>query len=353
MVRVVGNVRWSLLCSLLLVVGCPDGGGGGDDWELDASIPDSDVGQQADTTDGTDTDSFEPCPSAPTARLSATAPSADQPVDGTHAGRLQVTPLPTISLDSSASTATDGHSVDRVEWSILDRPKPSLVTFGEMGLGDRQDTPIYMTSEEAAPKLEVTLAGTYKIGLKVWNDLGKESCNTATLTIDVRPDSELYVDFRNPYEELNVRRFEQQAFGQNEPSMKFRLKRTRSADWDNLDNVIPNTRLTGGQDWGEVGNSEDDPVLGRVRSYYASNGFIALNDIEESITYQGGVNITGNGGPFPATVRVYIDGNLQKVMKQTLLDEYEETPVFFEVFSLTKRGQEIKIKETWARTSFE
>jgi hypothetical protein len=86
-------LRRSLLCSLLLVVGCPDGGGGGDEWELDASIPDSDVGQQADTAD-TDTDSFEPCSSAPTARLSATAPSADQPVDGTHAGRLHLVGVP-------------------------------------------------------------------------------------------------------------------------------------------------------------------------------------------------------------------------------------------------------------------
>ena len=342
-------LRWSLLCSLLLVVGCPDGGGGGDDWELDAATQDSDAGQQTDTVDGTDTNSFEPCPSAPTARLSATAPSAGGDVEGTHAGRLQVTPLPTISLDSSASTATKGHSVERVEWSVLDRPEPSLVTFGEMGLRDRQDTPIYTTSEETAPKLEVTLAGTYEIGLKVWNDQGKESCNTAVLEVDVRPESELYVDFRNPYEKIERRGSKSPGYGQTPgPLVGLSFKRTLSANWDDLENVIINTRNEKDvQDWGKKDNPADDPVFKRVRSYSGANGFVSLNGVESSISYVAAVRMLGSNKETPIWVRVYVNGQRKHMIERTIKVEKNPNGTVFEAMRLQKVNGEFQINETW------
>jgi hypothetical protein len=92
---------------------------------------------------------------------------------------LETIPLATIEFDAVESVDPDGR-VAGYEWTIIERPVDSTARL----------VPNNMTVN---PKLFLDLAGTYKLELRVFDDQGTSSCETARVNILATPDEDIHI----------------------------------------------------------------------------------------------------------------------------------------------------------------
>lgn len=329
--------------SVLVCSSCSGDGNPDDDWPIDHA----DVRTDGSADAGTDSGPTR-CPNAPTARFSAGLLDADPSLDDVQTGSIEVTPITDLSLNSGASLARAGHSIDRVEWKIEDRPEFALATFGFRRLRD-VERPIFFESNDPAPTLQVGLVGDYTVSLKVWNEEGTVSCNTAELTVKVRPSSELYAEFKYPYTQMegDSQNHSNYRKGPDQPSLSFYFKRTEDAKWvESINNVIPNTRGdTDVQDWGEPNVESDDPQYELIRGVHG-NGYIQLDGVEESIVYEMATAFSGDVfQETHLTIRVFVKGSLQHKNSQVLGDK-RDTSFGLEILRIQKNDGQFMIEPT-------
>ncbi len=90
----------------------------------------------------------------------------------------------TIPLDrlkmKDASVAYDGKILDKWEWSLISKPADSAASLVNP-----------LTSMEQEMFLD--LAGTYVIEMKVWDNQGAQSCDTARVTIHAVADEDIHI----------------------------------------------------------------------------------------------------------------------------------------------------------------
>jgi len=328
--------------SVLTYSSCSTDSNSDDDWPIENADVRTDGSADADTDSGPTR-----CQNAPTARFSAGLLDADPRLENVQTGSIEVTPITDLSLNAEASLAQAGHSIDRVEWKIEDRPEFALATFGFRRLRD-VERPVFFESNDPAPTLQVGLVGDYTISLKVWNEEGTVSCNTAELTVKVRPTSELYVEFKYPYQ--RVENDKGQFVYKHEvekPSLEFYFKRTEDAEWlGSLNNTIPNTREdTDVQDWGKPNVENDDPRYEILRGPFG-NGFVQLNGVETGIVYELAATLSGyTNKQTNNIIQVYVEGDRQFRHSRVLGDE-RDTSFGLEVLQIQKVDGQFTIEPT-------
>jgi len=292
-----------------------------------------------------------PCEDAPTARLSAIGNGRQDYPPPEQTMSIQASPLANIPLNSKGSLTGENESIERWKWAIEQRPDFALATFGYRRLRRSYERPIWFRTNEKNPLLQVGLAGDYTVSLTVWDDQGVISCNSAELTVQVRPESELYVEFKYPYERVESDEFPSQYFYQhrrNTPRLEFALKRTSDAQWnDDLNDVIPNARTkTDVQDWGMTGDDADDPRWTDISREGPSNAFVQLDGVESDTPYFGAVSMSGTPPETtPAIFSVYVDGEKQMQSRRTLGDNHE-APFGMEVLNIQHSDNQFTIQPT-------
>lgn len=326
------SIHLTFLAAGLLIVGCSN----------DSGFTDDPVDTGPDVmTDATPDAGPTPCEDAPTARLSATTdPTASNPKPRRN-HTLQVTPISDIKLSSQGSSARTDHSIDRVEWTIEDRPEFAVATFGIRRLRRGNQRPLFLNTNDPDPTLQVGLTGQYEISLNVWNEQGVRACNTAELTVDVRPTSDLYVEFKGPFERVEAENEGEYLYKHavDKPNLIYSFKRTNEADWnEDFNDVIPNGRAqTDVQDWGTPGDESDDPVWVDLYLEGPTNSFLQLDGMESDIPYFGAVFVSGTErhDVTPAVFKVYVNGD-RKLRDRRQLGENHEFPVGLEVLRIEK-----------------
>lgn len=280
-----------------------------------------------------------PCEDAPTARLSAIGGDQQDYPPPEQNKTIQVTPLAYIPLNSEGSLAGENQSIERWKWEIEQRPDFALATFGYQRLQRSYKRPIWFRTSEKNTLLQVGLAGDYTVSLTVWNDEGTISCNSAELTVRVRPESELYVEFKYPYERVRSDDYPGEYtynHTTDTPYLNFAFKRTRDARWsENMNDVIPNARAeTDVQEWGTQGDDADDPRWTDISRDGASNAFVQLDGVESDTSYFGAVSMSRTPPETtPAIFSVYIDGERQLKHRRTLGQDHE-APFGMEVLEI-------------------
>ena len=226
---------------------------------------------------------------------------AEAAVEGNENQRAQIDTLPleTIRFDASGSTDPDG-SIERYEWSIIDRPKDSTARL----------TP---SSSAKQPELFLDLAGDYKVELKVYDNEETASCGErAIVEITAIPQDDIHVQLvwdtpADPDQtdtdgaDLDLHYLNPNGQWNEKPYDIF---------WHNK---------TG--DWGLKGDSpaatKDNPTLDIDDTDGAGPENVNHDEPKNGTAYSVGVYYyDANGfGPSYATVRIYIDGQLAKEFK--------------------------------------
>jgi len=334
------SIHLTVVAAGLLVVACSN----------DSGLPDNPVDTGTDVmTDATADTGPTPCEDAPTARLSATMdPTASTPKPRQN-HTLQVTPISDITLSSEGSLARDGHSIDRVQWNIEKRPKFAVATFGFRRLRRGNERPLLMDTNDPDPTLQVGLTGEYKVRLDVWNEQGVRSCNTAELTVDVRPTSELYVEFKYPYEKVESSTEDQHLYRhpQEGPFLGFSVKRSADAAWgEDINDVIPNTRAqTNVQDWGKTGDESDDPEWVNVYDAAYTNSFVRLDGVESDVPYFAAVSVSRADAKATSRsiFKVYVNGE-RRARDSRLLGENYDVPFGLEILQIEKSDGSFEVQ---------
>jgi hypothetical protein len=227
-------------------------------------------------------------------------------VSGSVQGQMQsgtqisTLPLETIELDGSVSSDPDG-SVQQYEWSIIDRPQDSTADL----------TP---SSSVEQPKLFLDLAGHYTVELVVYDDQGTRSCGSRALVeIDAQPNEEISVQlvWRTPADADET--------DTNGTDLDLHYLNSQASEWNTAPwDIFWHNRSA---DWGQNNYSGDDPSLDIDDTDGAGPENINHDEPSSNRSYTVGVYYyDDNGfGPSYATVRIYIDGALQKEYKDKYL----------------------------------
>jgi hypothetical protein len=113
----------------------------------------------------------------PTAKAVGGVKGAERP----GSADIATLPLKTIELSGAGSTDPDG-TIDRYEWSFLDKPETSSATL-------QPDA----TAEQ--PELFLDAAGTYRLELTAYDAAGNASCGeSAEVRIRAIPDDDVYIE---------------------------------------------------------------------------------------------------------------------------------------------------------------
>lgn len=228
------------------------------------------------------------CPSAQIAATNANRPGG---AIADPTAQMQAVPLDTISLDARDSFDPEGTGIDRFEWSLVDRPLGSTNELEAIVDGNAE--------------LWMQTAGTYVVELRVWNQLGIESCEPARLQIDVIPDEDIHLQlvWRTPNDRNQT--------DSNGTDVDLHLLhpnadgRWNTSPWDCFwRNMEP--------DWGEAGDPRDNPSLDIDDTNGAGPENINLDNPQVGAVYQVGVYYysDNNYGRSEVTSRIYIGGQL-------------------------------------------
>jgi len=332
-------VRLTAVSLACLLVSC-SGDGRTDDPTDGTADATSDVVADSMADTGADSGPTR-CEDAPTARLSASPLDSDKNVQAAQTETIEVTPLTDFFVGADESITQENRSIGRVKWEIEQRPEFALATFGLQRLRRSDERPIWLRTNQKYSPMQVGLAGDYTVSLTVWNDEGTISCNSAELTVQVRPESELYVEFKYPYERVRSDDYPGE-YNYNHttdtPYLNFAFKRARDARWsENMNDVIPNARSeTGVQDWGTQGDDADDPRWTDISRDGASNAFVQLDGVESDTSYFSAVSMSRTPPETtPAIFSVYIDGERQLKHRRTLGQDHE-APFGMEILKIEK-----------------
>jgi hypothetical protein len=233
-----------------------------------------------------------------------------------------VQPLDIITLDGSTSVDQGGQVV-RWVWEVVERPNGSVSQIVERltsiqdpaGGGDVDD------DQTPTAIFFVDLAGRYTLQLKVYDNLGQESCDpkaVATVSIDAIPKKDLHIQlvWSTPEDPDETDR----AGTDVDLHFKHQNAENRWAssaqEWDcYFNNKTP--------DWGRLGDILDNPSLDIDDTNGAGPENVNLNEPEEGVTYEIGAiyyraeSSFGSDMATPGlehlsyvTVRVYVKGEL-------------------------------------------
>jgi hypothetical protein len=217
----------------------------------------------------------------------------------------EVLPQTRLQLDASASTASSGR-VTGWEWSVT-QPSGSVSTFLPSAYVEK-------------PTFEVNIIGTYTFRLKVFDELGIESCTQAEYVVNVTSDDAIHVEllWRTPGDinesdtgggmdfsagsDLDLHFLHPEAKGQY-------FDYTYDCYWEN---PLP--------EWG-IFSPSDNPRLDRDDTDGAGPENLNVKVGEQNVRYQIGVHYWNDWGYGPAytTVRVYIYGILRDEWKDVSL----------------------------------
>ncbi len=254
------------------------------------------------------------CPTA-----EATASVAGGGASGTQ---IDTRPLATITFDGTASSYPNG-SIDRYEWSIIDRPADSTAHL----------TP---GANSAQPEMFLDLAGQYTVELVVYAD-GQQNCgDRALIEIDATPEQDIHVQLV-----WNTPGDPDQSDSSGTDMDLHYLHSTgtawNQAPWDVFwNNDEP--------DWGTQGDSSDDPSLDVADGDGAGPEILNHDNPSSDPTYTVGVYyFDANGyGPSYATVRIYLEGTLEREYKNKFLaDTYD----FWEVAEIDWSAKEVLTRD--------
>ena len=245
-----------------------------------------------------------PCPTAVASAGIARGGQLREPGDD---GTVDIDTLPgeTIRLDGTRSSDQGIGSVERYEWSIIDRPADSMAR-------------LMPTADVADPELFVDLAGEYTVELVVYDDEDVRSCGQRAL-VNVRavPDDDIHVQLvwdtpTDPDEtdtngtDLNLHYLNSgEATSWNE------------APWD----IFWYNKTA---DWGVQNDPSDDPALDIDDTDGAGPEVVEHNNPNpDGGPYKVGVHYyDDNGfGPSYATVRIFVRGELAKEYKNEFMKE--------------------------------
>ena len=216
---------------------------------------------------------------------------------------LNTIPLKTVEFRGTNSLDPDG-TVDRYEWSIIQRPTGSTATL----------TP---SSNVAEPSLFLDLAGDYVVELKVFDDRGTESCgDQALVEINATPNEDIHVQLVWDTPGDN----DQTDFLGSDVDLHFLHP---NGEWNKGPFDIYGLNTT--SDWGTPGDVTDDPSLDIDDTDGAGPENINLDNPQDGLTYSVGVYYFSSlgFGPSYATIRIYIGGQL-KYEEEKLLNRSDE-----------------------------
>ena len=236
---------------------------------------------------------------------------------GRPATEISTIPLKTIQFSGVNSRDPDGE-VQRYEWNIISQPTNSAARL----------TPNNRASE---PKLFLDLAGEYEIELVVYDALGQASCESAVITIQATPDEDIHVQLV------------WDTYSDNDQSDEFGtdldlhyLHPAGRWDLDPYDIFWRNPEA----DWGVVGDNSDDPSLDIDDTDGQGPENVNHDNPESGKTYSvGAYYYNDNGfGPSYATVRIYIEGQLQLELRDKFLQKED---IFWEVAQISWPSKQI------------
>jgi len=209
--------------------------------------------------------------------------------------QIETLPLETIKFDGSGSNDKDGE-VSRYEWSIIDRPQDSTARL----------TP---SANVEKPELFLDLAGEYKVELVVYDDEDAGSCGKrAIVEITAIPQNDIHVQlvWDTPADPNQT--------DTNGADLDLHYLNPKG-QWNESPYDIFWHNKTG--DWGQENYRKDNPSLDIDDTDGAGPENVNHNNPNTGLTYSVGVYYyDDNGfGPSYATVRLYIDGSLEREYK--------------------------------------
>ena len=219
---------------------------------------------------------------------------------------IDTLPLETIQFDGTNSSDQGDGSIDRYEWSVIDRPADSTARL----------TP---SSNVAEPEMFLDLAGEYTVELVVYDDDGAQSCGQrALVNITAVPDDDIHVqlvwDTPSDPDETDT----------NGTDLDLHYLNPKASSWNEAPWDIFWYNKTA--DWGAQGDPSDDPSLDIDDTDGAGPENVNHNNPNPGLNgagYTVGVYYyDDNGfGPSYATVRIYVRGELAKEYKNKYMKE--------------------------------
>lgn len=217
---------------------------------------------------------------------------------GEYDNEIDALPLDTIEFDGTESTDPGDGSIERYEWSIIDRPADSTARL----------TP---SSNVEQPELFLDLAGEYTVELVAYDDEGAQSCgDRALVEITAIPDEDIHVQLvwdtpSDPDEtdddgtDLDLHYMHPEATSWNQAPFDI-FWNNKEADWD--EDGTPSLDIDDTDGAGPENINHDNPgthgyTVGVY--YYQDNGF----------------------GPSYATVRIYVRGQLAQEYKNKYMED--------------------------------
>jgi len=229
--------------------------------------------------------------------------------DGSWANdSIDTLPLETIACDASQSSDPDG-TISRYEWTLVNRPEGSSAR-----LTPRSDIP--------DPSLTTNVAGEYVVELKVYDNEDTVSCgDPERITIEAIPDDDMLGQLTwdtpgDPDETDNSGTdLDLHMVNSDFP--------TQDADWAWNQSPYDVYWDNPTEDWGIQGDPSDDPQLDRDDRDGAGPENISLDNPKAGKLYKYGVYYyRDNGfGESYATLRIYLQGQLQKEYKNIFLED--------------------------------
>ena len=221
-------------------------------------------------------------------------------VKGSASGRLRsvlsAPPLDYIVLDGSESEDPDGRIVD-YEWRVIEKPDGSTVRIepSESAPGD-----------DAQREFRLLTAGTYKVGLKVKDNDGFESCNEAVVEVRADPNEKVHVEltWTNPEDPDET--------DDTGSDVDLHMAKMGPGQWfDAPYDIYFRNPNNGGGTGGSGIWSPENPSLDIDDTNGAGPENIQMDDPQDCQWYAVGVHYYEQTfGTAYATVRIYINGNL-------------------------------------------
>ena len=293
------------------------GGGGGadvaDEGDTGCGVPDSGTGGEGDAADDAIVADAGQGDAGEGADTAGSCPEAVIEI----AEGEEVCPQAVLHLDGTKSIAKSG-AIAKWKWTVQ-TPPGSLAVFAPA-----DDSP--------TPTLEVDVAGTYEIGLEVWDGEGVKSCVSAVGKVAALPCGVLHVElsWTTP--------------GDPDPSdtgpetgadldLHFLHPNAVGSDCDGdgqgngwFDHVWDAWWMQPHPSWGSADPAvDDDPWLDIDDTGGHGPENLNLQMMESGTTYRIGVHYWNDHGfgPSLATVRVYLFSQLQFEMTDVLLEPGE------------------------------
>ncbi len=220
-----------------------------------------------------------------------------------------IEPLDTVRLSAASSTDPDNDAITRYRWTLLTAPSGSTSLFTSF------------TSETTS--LFLDLAGTYRVGLDVWDERGAQNCNPVEFSFEAIPGESIHV---------------QLIWDTNDTDLDLHLVKPSGSIWDTsgaepptsdtgsdcyYSNCVPEEGYENPVDWSDCGHPSldiddrnglgpeninlDDPCDSFSGDYYV---YVHFWDSRTQTQ------------PTTATVRIYIMGLFEREYQMTLNEEH-------------------------------